>query len=157
MEATDGGEERTIPVRGEVIAEGVRFGLPREWLGMLPRVEELPGEYGDATVKGDAFLVWKAQEHLVRTGRLAETDPALVAEALEDAAANDGPRWLHGAQRLMFLMAWPRRTCHLHVELGLAVDHLRACLEEAPSMWLLVDEARDGSWELARWTRPTRW
>jgi hypothetical protein len=151
MEATDGGEERTIPARGEVTAEGVRLGLPRDWLGMLSRVEELPDEYGDAAVKGDAFLVWKAQEHLVRTGRLAEADLALVAEALEDAAANDGPRWLHGAQRrLMFLVAWPRRTHHLHVELGLAVDHLRACLEEAPSMWLLVDEARDGSWQLAR-------
>jgi hypothetical protein len=151
MEATDGGEGRAIPNRGEVIDEGVRLGLPREWLGMLPRVEELPGEYGDPTVEDDAFLVWKVQEHLVRTGRLAETDPALLAEALEDAAANDGPRWLHGAQRrLMFLMAWPRRNYHLHVELGRAVDHLRACLEEAPSMWLLVDESRDGSWQLAR-------
>jgi hypothetical protein len=151
VDAVDGGEGRVVPTRGEVIDEGVGLGLPREWLGKLPRVEELPGEYGVAAVKGDAFLVWKAQEHLVRTGRLAEVDPALLAEALEDAAANDGPRWLHGAQRrLMFLMAWPRRNYHLKVELGLAVDHLRACLEEAPSMWLLVDETRDGSWQLVR-------
>ena len=127
------------------------MGLDPAWLAQLPRVEELPGEYAPASVEGDAFLVWKAQELLARTGRLTEADRMLVAEALEDAAANDGPRWLHESlQKLLFLMAWPRRTCHLHVELGLALDHLRGCLKESPSMWLLVDNDRDRCWYLAR-------
>ena len=137
--------------RQEVMAEGTRLDLPRDWLDRLPSVEELPGDYAPAAVGGDAFLVWKAQELLARAGRLAEADPMLVAEALEDAAANDGPRWLHeGLRRLMFLMAWPRRNYHLLGELGLALDHLRGCLKEAPSMWLLVDEKWARAWNLAR-------
>ncbi len=133
--------------RAETIAEGVRLGLPREWVEALPKIEELPGEYGKQQVEGDAFLVWKAQEYLVRTGRVAETDPALLGEALEDLAANDGPRWLRKAtRRVMFLLAWPRRTYYLHVELGMAVDHLRGCLEESPSMWLMVDKSWQDCW-----------
>lgn len=137
--------------RADVLAEGERLGLPRDWLELLPRIEELPGNYSVERVGGDAFLVWKAQEHLARTGRLAETDADLVAEALEDAAAADGPGWLHKAQqRLMFLLAWPGRTYHLHVELGMAIEHLRACLEESPSMWPFVDGSHRRSWSLAR-------
>jgi hypothetical protein len=131
----------------------VRLGLPREWLEALPEIGELLGRYeGYGPPDGeDAFLVWKAQEHLARTGRLAECDPMLVAEALESEAANDGPRWLRKAQKhLMFILAWPGRTYHLHVDLRMAVDRLRACLEESPSMWLLLEERREDSWQSAR-------
>ena len=151
MRLADQGDGLRAWSRQEVIAEGARLGLEPGWLARLPHVEELAGDYAAAAMEGDAFLVWKAQELLARTGRLAEADAMLVAEALEDAAANDGPRWPHdGLRRLMFLMAWPRRTYHQHVELGLALDHLRGCLEESPSMWLLVDEKWDRSWYLAR-------
>ena len=48
----------------------------------------------------------------------------LVAEALEDAAANDGPRWLHeSVQKLMFLMAWP-------------TAHLTTCMSSLGSRWI---------------------
>lgn len=151
MELADEGEGLRAWSRQEVMVEGTRLGLARDWLARLPSVEELPGDYASTAVRGDAFLVWKAQELLARTGRLAKADPMLVAEALEDAAANDGPRWLHdGLRRLMFLMTWPRRNYHLLVEVGLALDHLRGCLKESPSMWLLVDEKWARAWALAR-------
>ena len=57
----------------------------------------------------------------------------LLAEALEDEAASDGPEWLHKAlKRVMFVMAWPHRTYHLKVELGMAIDHLIGCLRTRP-------------------------
>lgn len=137
--------------RAEIIEEGVRLGLPRDWLELLPKIEALPGRYALRRDQGDAFLVWKAQEYLVRTGRLAEADIDLLAEALEDAAADDGPRWLYDSlEKVMFLMAWPRRNYHQKVELDMAVDHLRACLEESPSMWLLVEDDWEGTWFSAR-------
>jgi hypothetical protein len=137
--------------REEIIEDGIGLGLPREWLENLPKIEELPGRYEGYGPDGDAFLVWKAQEHLVRTGRTAEADPMLLAEALEDEAASDGPEWLHNAlKRVMFVMAWPRRTYHLKVELGMALDHLCGCLEDAPSMWVFLEKRWRSTWSSAQ-------
>ena len=75
----------------------------------------------------------------------------LLAEALEDEAASDGPEWLHKAlKRVMFVMAWPHRTYHLKVELGMAIDHLIGCLEDSPSMWLLLEKRWQSTWRSAR-------
>jgi hypothetical protein len=139
--------------RARALREGLRLGLPREWLGRLPEVELLPGRYStsDPNYGRDTFLTWKAQEHLVRTGRLAEVDPDLVAEALEDAAANDGPKWLdRWLRRAMFLLAWPKHSYHLGVELGMAIDMLEGCFEASPSMWLTVEPDWQDTWQLAR-------
>ena len=146
--------EELRPIRTEAMERGERLGLPRPWLEQLPRIEELPGTYADGhdQLDGDAFLAWKAQEYLVRSNRLGEASPALLAEALEDAAAADGPGWLHDAlRRLMFLMAWPHRSYYLKVELDLARDRLRACLEDSPSMHLLISECWARTWLSVRY------
>jgi hypothetical protein len=138
----------TDKTRERVLETGRRLGLPDWWLEKLPEISELPGSSGTVDYGEDAFLTWKRQEMLVRTRRLDEIDWDLVAEALEGAAASDGPRWWDSAvDEIMFILLWPKRTYYLHVQLGMAVSHLEGCLEDSPATRLLVDLRR--SWWLA--------
>ncbi|HYG87635.1 MAG TPA: hypothetical protein VD978_15355 [Azospirillum sp.] len=135
--------------RAHALEEGRRLGLPPEWLEHLPRVGELPGSYAVPKHGMDAFLTWKRQEMLARQGRFDELDHALVAEALEDAAIADGPKWLHDTvERVMFALVWPRRTYAMHVEMLMAADHLENCLQDSPSMRLFAD--LPGCWRSVR-------
>jgi hypothetical protein len=136
-------------IRARTLREGIRLGLPRAWLGALPEVDALPGRYltQEPDYHGDAFLAWKAQEHLVRTGRLAECDPDLVAEALEDAATHDGPAcWGRYLRQVMFYTAWPIHSYHLGCQLDMAIELLGACLHDAPSMWLDIEADWQDRW-----------
>ena len=90
------------------VEDGLLLGLPEKWLSDLPVIGDLPDDYAQADFGEDAFLRWKAQEHLARSGRVERCDPALLADALETAAAEDGPRWVHESlQDLLFALAWP--------------------------------------------------
>lgn len=136
-------------IRHSTVALGRSLGLPEDWLRALPEIGTLPGATAEVDYGADAFLTWKRQEMLVRSGRLDEIDRALVAEALEDAAGHDGPGWLWRAlDDLLFVLAWPKRTYHLHVRLRMALDHLRGCLEASPSM-RLFEERLDRAWQRA--------
>jgi hypothetical protein len=139
-------------VRTRVHGIGLALGLPGDWVDALPKIELLPGDYIDTDYGADCFLTWKRQEFLVRTGRIYEVDHALVAEALEDAAAADGPKWLHRSMKdIMFVLAWPKRSYALRVRIGLALDHLNACIEDSPSMALFAETTLDQTWASVRY------
>jgi hypothetical protein len=138
-------------MKERAVATGLALGLPEDWLRALPEIRELPGNYLETDYGKDAFLSWKRQELLVRTGRFEAVDRALVADALEGAAAKDGPAWLHKQLReLMFLLAWPERNYLLHVDLRTALDLLRACLKDSPSMDLFAQSTLESAWQSAR-------
>jgi hypothetical protein len=151
-------ESRTVPavkrrhnIRSRTIAVGLALGLPKDWLRALPAIGELPGDYAESDYGADTFLSWKREEMLVRTGRLDKIDRNLVAEALEDAAAHDGPRWFRNQLRqLMFCLIWPNPTYLLHVDLHEALDLLRGCLKDSPSMRLFEQSALKSAWQSAR-------
>lgn len=86
------------------------------------------------------------------TGRLDEIDRGLVKDALETVAAHDGPRrFCDALRRLLFILAWPKRTYQLHGELKLALENLRGCLKDSPSMRLFYTPERPKrAWQLAR-------
>jgi len=139
-------------VRERIHEIGLSLGLPGDWVDALPKIELLPGDYINTDYGTDCFLTWKRQEFLVRTGRIDEVDHALVAEALEDAAAADGPKWLHRAMKdIMFVLAWPKRSYALRVRIGLALDHLNACIEDSPSMALFAEATLDQAWKSVRY------
>jgi len=124
--------------------------LPEDWLAALPEIKELPGRYERTDYGTDTFLTWKLNEYLVRTGRIAEADPDLIAEALEDAAVNDGPNWLNKYLiETLFLLSWPKVGYQLGVELSMVTDMLAACLESSPSMAKFIDIER--AWNRARY------
>ncbi|MGF7177413.1 hypothetical protein [Azospirillum doebereinerae] len=127
-------------VRLRALEKGQRLGLPREWLRRLPGDEPAPGA-GPLQRRGmDRFLAWKRQEMLARHGRMNELSPELVAEALEEVATSDGPRRARDAsERIMFALAWPKRTPGMRVHLLAAAEDLRNCLRESPSMPLFTD------------------
>lgn len=128
-------------------------GLPQEWIAALPEIRPLPGVYADKAAyeaEGiDVFLLWKQQELLARTGRVAECDPVLVADALEQTAAIDGPRRLHDNLRdIMFFLAWPHRTHHVLVHLSVALESFEDALASAPSIAGGIN--LDRLWQLVR-------
>ena len=138
-------------LKERVVETGLALGLPEDWLRALPEIGEVPGR-NESPADGQDVLTWKAQEMLLRAGRLGDLDPDLVAEALEHAANSDGARWFHDAlYRLMFILAWPKRTYHLHVELWMALERIRGCLADSPSMGLFDNrEELQLRWSLAR-------
>jgi|GEM_PF-4901126 len=124
--------------------------LPEGWLAALPEITKLPGRYENSEYGADAFLTWKRQEFLARTGRITEANIDLVAEALEDASVHDGPSWLDKALiEALFLLAWPKSGYQLGVELSVAADMLAGCLESSPSMEKFLDI--EGAWKRARY------
>lgn len=128
------------PVRLRMLEEGHRLGLPGEWLKQLPSGEPLPGSSPTQRRGMDSFLTWKRQEMLARLGRMNELSPELVVEALEEVATSDGPRWVRDAsERIMFALAWPKRTPGMRLHLLTALADLRTCLRESPSMPLFTD------------------
>ncbi len=141
---------KTLPspeeAKRRAVKDGLLLGLPERWLADLPIIGALPDGYVQSEFGEDAFLRWKAQEHLVRSGQLERCDPALLADALETAAAEDGPHWVNERlQDLLFALAWPGpKTYTLHVRIGLAAERLIDGLEDAPSALLFADVAR--SW-----------
>lgn len=140
-------------LRTWIRVHGLGLGLPATWLDALPTIEMLPGDnlYDAAWGYGkDAFLVWKQQEMLVRLGRLDEINRALVAEALEDAALADGPKWIKSAvEKMMFILSWPRWTYSLRVDLQIALESLEECLEGCPSAELFL--TLDRRWQKVRY------
>src|SRR3954467_2556193 len=92
--------------RAETIAEGVRLGLPRDWVEALPKIEELPGEYDEQQVEGDAFLVWNLTTHQFLSDR-AESARRVAFRGL-GVGWTWGDAWRVGSRRSR---RRSRRTC----------------------------------------------
>lgn len=135
--------------RRRAVEIGLSLGLPQAWLEVLPEVDLLPGTYrqrADYDHYGpDAALKWSALEHAVRTGQIADLsrdDLDLIAEALEGEAADDGRALIRDAiTDIMFLIAWPKRTYSLHVDLQMAAERIVDGLEGSPSSLLFANAA----------------
>jgi len=131
-------------VRTQAVAAARALGLPDGWADKLPTTE-LPCEYSPAVydkleAAPDGWLAWKAQEWLARSGRAAECDADLVADALMMAADDDGPgKLIERLERILFVLAWPKHSYHLRVRLGQEADLLRQAIEGAPSLTLFID------------------
>lgn len=120
--------------------------LPEGWLSG-PLDAPLPVEYSGAVydkLDGDAYLTWKSQEYLARTGRMAECDADLVADALRQAAKADGPGAVRDALReIMGYLAWPQELGHrdsLNDRLRTAAEQLDGAMTDSPSVSAMFDD-----------------
>ncbi|ALG75713.1 hypothetical protein VY88_33035 [Azospirillum thiophilum] len=145
--------------RRKAVDTGLTLGLPRVWLHALPTIDLLPEGYrdgpgSDRRYEPDSFLKFKGLEHAVRSGRVADLSPDdldLIAEALENESAGDGPRWMHDRMEdVLFILAWPKRTYALHVDLRIAAEGILDALDASPSSLLYSSPADiDQEWQSA--------